>query len=161
MNYGRHNAVAAMLVTLTTLGGCESLPENIVSTPEVELRNVQVMGLGFKSQTFLLSFDISNPNPFRLPVNHIAYDVRLDGRRFATGETASDLSIPANGDSQFAISVDLDLLSTAPQLLATIREGVRGDIPYELEGQLGIDIPMAPPVRYRTTGSIRLLAEGR
>jgi LEA14-like dessication related protein len=150
-----------MLVTLTTLGGCESLPENIVSTPEVELRNVQVMGLGFKSQTFLLSFDISNPNPFRLPVNHIAYDVRLDGRRFATGETASDLSIPANGDSQFAISVDLDLLSTAPQLLATIREGVRGDIPYELEGQLGIDIPMAPPVRYRTTGSIRLLAEGR
>ena len=150
-----------MLVTLTTLGGCESLPENIVSTPEVELRNVQVMGLGFKSQTFLLSFDISNPNPFRLPVNHIAYDVRLDGRRFATGETASDLSIPANGDSQFAISVDLDLLSTAPQLLATIREGVRGDISYELEGQLGIDIPMAPPVRYRTTGSIRLLAEGR
>jgi LEA14-like dessication related protein len=148
-----------MIVTLTALGGCESLPENLISTPEVELRNVQVMGLGFKSQTFLLSFDVSNPNPFRLPVNHIAYDVRLDGRRFATGETASDISIPANGDSQFSISVDLDLLSTAPQLLSTIREGVRGDIPYELEGQLGIDIPMTPPVRYRTAGNIRLLAD--
>ena len=101
----------------------------------------------------------SRSAPFRLPVSHVAYDVRLDGTRFASGETASDISIPANGDGQFAISVDLDLLSTAPQLLSTIRAGVRGEIPYELRGELGIDIPMTPPVRYRTTGNIRLLSE--
>ncbi|MEJ2256188.1 MAG: LEA type 2 family protein [Woeseiaceae bacterium] len=159
MNYVKRNAVMAMIVTLTALGGCASLPENIIRTPEVELRNVEVMGLGFKSQTFLLSFDISNPNPFRLPVNHVAYDVRLDGARFASGETASDISIPANGDGQFAISVDLDLLSTAPRLLSAIREGVRGEVPYELRGELGVDIPMTPPVSYRTSGNIRLLAD--
>lgn len=159
MNCVRRTAVTGLMVTLTVLGGCASLPENIIGTPNIELRDVRVMGLGFKSQTFLLSFDISNPNPFRLPVKHVAYDVRLDGTRFASGETAADLSIPANGDGQFAISVDLDLLSTAPQLLSTIRAGVRGEIPYELRGELGIDIPMTPPVRYRTTGNIRLLSE--
>lgn len=159
MNYVRRNTTAATIVTLAALGGCASLPENIISTPEVELRNVEVMGLGFKSQTFLLSFDISNPNPFRLPVNHVTYDVRLDGARFASGETASDISIPANGDGQFAISVDLDLLSTAPRLLSTIREGVRGEIPYELKGELSIDIPLTPPVGYRTVGNIRLLSD--
>ena len=160
MNYGRRSALAGILVTVAALGGCASLPENLISKPEVELRDVQVMGLGFQSQTFLLSFDISNPNPFPLPVNHVSYGVKLDGMRFASGKTASDISVPASGTTQFAISVELDLLNTAPRLLSVVRDGARGEIPYELEGQLGIDIPMTPPVTYRTTGAIRLDSHG-
>jgi LEA14-like dessication related protein len=142
------------------LAGCATLPENLISTPEIQLRDVKVMGLGFKNQTFMLSFDIHNPNPFPLPVNHFRYDVRLDGQRFASGETPSDLSVPASGDTQFAISVELDLLTTAPQLLSIVRNGVRTAIPYEVEGRLGIDIPMTPPVAYRTRGTIRLDSSG-
>ncbi|MDH3991164.1 MAG: hypothetical protein OEV34_18665, partial [Gammaproteobacteria bacterium] len=56
------------LVVLLGLSGCASTMQNLVKSPAVELRAVQVMGLGFNSQTFLLSFDISNPNPFALPV---------------------------------------------------------------------------------------------
>ena len=41
-----------------------------------------------------------------------------------------------------------------------MRDGTRRDIPYTLEGQLGIDIPLAPPLSYRTDGSIRLDAGG-
>lgn len=160
MNYGRRSALAGILVTVAALGGCASLPENLISKPEVELRDVQVMGLGFQSQTFLLSFDISNPNPFPLPVNHVSYGVKLDGMRFASGKTASDISVPASGTTQFAISVELDLLNTAPRLLSVVRDGARGEIPYELEGQLGIDIPMTPPVTYRTTGAIHLDSHG-
>ncbi len=142
------------------LGACASLPENIVAKPEVQLRDVRVLGLGFKNQTFLLSFDIHNPNPYPLPVNHISYGVRLDGQRFASGQTESDISVPSGGDAEFAISVELDLLTTAPRLLSIVREGVRRDIAYELEGQLGIDIPMTPPVSYRSDGLIRLNTSG-
>ena len=144
------------MVTLCGLSACASLPENLISAPEVELRDVQVMGLGFKNQTFLLSFDIHNPNPFTLPVNHVRYDVRLDGHRFASGETPSAISVPASGDSEFAISVELDLLSTAPQLLTIVRDSGRSEIPYQLIGELGIDIPLTPPVSYRTDGAIEL-----
>lgn len=147
------------LVVAGTLGGCATSIENIVSTPRVQLRDVQVLGLGFKNQTFLLSFDISNPNPFALPVDAVSYAVRLDGQRFASGETASDFSVPAGGNSEFAISVDLDLLQTAPQLLSIVRDGVRKDIGYELEGQLTVGIPLAPPVSYRSSGTIRLHSE--
>lgn len=148
---------ALLLVVLTgAMGGCATGIENIVSTPKVQLSDVQVVGLGFRSQTFLLSFDISNPNAFALPVDGVKYAVRLDGQRFASGETASDFSVPAGGSSQFAISVDLDLLQTAPQLLSIVREGVRKDIGYDLEGQLTVGIPLAPPVSYRTSGTIRL-----
>ena len=152
----RRLTVVGLLATICGLSACASLPENLISAPDVKLRGIQVMGLGFKNQTFLLSFDIHNPNPFTLPVNHVRYDVRLDGMRFASGETPSEISVPASGDTEFAISVELDLLSTAPQLLSIVREGARGEIPYELKGVLGVDIPFTPAVSYRSGGAIQL-----
>ena len=156
MNYTRRLTIAGLIVGLYGVGGCASLPENLISKPEVELRNVQVIGLGFKGQTFLLSFDISNPNPFPLPVRHVSYGLKLDGLRFASGETPSEISVPARGKTEFAISVELDLLTTAPRLLSIVRDGVSREIPYELEGELGIDIPLTPPVSFGTDGSIRI-----
>jgi len=152
--------LAFVLALVTGLSACASIPENLIEKPRVQLRDVQVVGLGFKNQTFLLSFDIHNPNPYPLPVNHVRYGIRLDGQRFASGHTTSDMTIPAAGDAEFAISVELDLLTTAPRLLSIVREGVRRDIPYELEGELGIDIPMTPAVSYSSNGSIRLDSGG-
>lgn len=156
MNYTRRLTMTGFIIALCGLGGCASLPENLIAKPEVELRDVEVVGLGFKGQTFLLSFDISNPNPFRLPVSHVSYGLKLDGLRFASGETPSNISVPASGRSEFAISVELDLLTTAPRLLSIVRDGVHGEIPYELEGELGVDIPLTPPVSFGTVGSIRI-----
>ena len=156
MNCSKRTAVAGLLLVLGTLGACASLPQNVVSRPDVTLRDVQVMGLGFKNQTFLLSFDIYNSNAFPLPLNHVSYSVRLDGHRFASGNTACDISVPANGRSDISISVELDLLTTAPQLLTIVRASVRDAVPYELEGQFGLDLPLAPTVSYRKSGAIRL-----
>ena len=136
--------------------GCASIPESLVSTPSVTLSSVEVVGLGFKSQTFLLSFDVSNSNSFALPVSYVNYGVKLDGQRFASGETAGNFTVPANGREQFAISVDVNLLQTAPQLLSIIRTGVRQQIPYQLSGSLQVDIPLAPSLRYTHDGTIRL-----
>lgn len=147
------------VVFVLGLAGCATSPGNLVKSPGIELRDAQVMGLGFNGQTFLLSFDISNPNPFALPVSSISYGIKLDGYRFAGGETACEFSVPAGGDAQFAISVDLDLLQTAPQLLSIVRQSARKDVTYELEGRLAVDIPMAPVVSYRNVGSIRLSAD--
>lgn len=141
---------------ISCMSACASMPESLVSSPSVKLSNVQVVGLGFNSQTFLLSFDVANPNPFPLPVSNVGYGVRLDGQRFASGETASKFTIPADGDASFAISVDLNLLQTAPQLLSIVRDGTRQDINYELEGRFGVDIPLAPTLKYRNSGKIRL-----
>ena len=141
------------------LSACATVPEDLFRTPRVELHDVRVIGLGFKGQTFLLSFDVANPNPFPLPVSNVSYSVKLDGQRFASGETASKFTVPADGDAQFAISVDLDLLQTAPQLLFIVRQGIHQEISYELEGYLALDIPLTPPVKYRNRGTIRLRSE--
>ncbi len=148
-----------MILLAVCLSACASVPENIISSPNVDLSKVQIVGLGFERQTFLLSFDVANPNPFPLPVRNVDYGVRLDGQRFASGETVSDFTIPAGGDAHFAISVDLDLLQTAPKLLSIVRSGARRDVAYELEGRLAVDIPLAPAIKYRNSGMIRLGAE--
>lgn len=156
INYTRRLTTAGVIIALCGLCGCASLPENLISKPEVELRDVQVVGLGFKAQTFLLSLNVSNPNAFPLPVSHISYGLKLDGHRFASGETPCEISVPASGETEFAISVELDLLTTAPKLLSIVRDGARGEIPYELNGELGLDIPLTPSVSFGTDGSIKI-----
>jgi len=151
-----HYQIALLAVCMSA---CASMPDNLISAPRVKLNNVQVVGLGFKSQTFLLSFSAANPNSFPLPVRSFGYGVKINGQRFASGETVSELTFPANGSTNFAISVDLNLLHTSPQLLSIVRDGNRGDIAYELEGHLGVDIPLTPPIRYRSSGNVRLNSE--
>jgi LEA14-like dessication related protein len=138
------------------LTACASMPANLVNSPEVRLSDVQVVGLGFKSQTFLLSFDVANPNPFALPISNFGYGVKLNGQRFASGETTSAFTVPAQGDTSFAISVDLNLLQTSPQMLSIVQDGVRQDISYELDGRFGVDLPLMPTIRYHNSGRIRL-----
>ena len=100
----------------TLLSGCASSLENWIKSPTVELTEVELVGLDFSSQTFLLSFDVSNPNGIALPIKSVSYGVKLNGQSFARGETASAFSVPANGASQFGISVDLDLLQFEPAM---------------------------------------------
>ena len=130
----------------------------VVEKPDVSLSNVGLADMDLDSQTFVLDFKVKNPNPFPLPIRSIAYGVELDGFRLASGETVSDFVVPAGSDGHFEITVDVDLMRTAPQLMFIVREGVFRDIPYVLEGRFAIGVPFANPVSFRNEGSIRLSA---
>ena len=137
--------------------GCASTGISL-EKPGVSLRNVAVADVDLDGQTFVLEFDVVNPNPFPLPVSSFSYGVELDGFRFASGETQGAFTVPANGDSHFEITVDVDLMRTAPQLMFIVRDGIYRDIPYSLEGRFAIDVPFTNPVAFRDEGSIRLNA---
>lgn len=136
--------------------GCAAT--DLVDPPKVSLRSVELTELEVTRQTFVLDFDVTNPNPFPLPIRGISYGVELDGQRFASGETRSAFTVPAGSDGAFAISVDVDLLQTAPQLMFIVREGVHREIPYTLKGRFDVGIPLSAPVHFSTTGTIRLQA---
>ena len=147
-------------LAVLVMSACASTGQ-LIDSPAVSLSNVQIEELDFSAQTFLLGFDVSNPNPFPLPVSAVSYQIELDGYRFATGNTGGGFTVPANGDGEFAISVQLNLLRSAPQLLYIVQDGRKRDIPYALEGKLGIDIPLVEPVAFETAGAIRLLSSAR
>lgn len=148
---------ASLLLATTFLSACASTGD-LISAPEVSLRNVQLTDVELSHQTFLLSFDVTNPNPFPLPISTVSYGIELDSQRFASGRTQGGFTVPASGDGEFAISVELNLLKTAPQLLYIVRDGEKRDIAYELKGELGVDLPLVKPMDFESSGAIRFLA---
>jgi len=146
-----------LVATMALLASCASTGA-MISAPGVALRNVELTRLSTSGQTVLLGFDVSNPNPFPLPVRSIAYGVALDGHRFASGRAESNFTIPAEGDGAFAVSVELDLLKSAPALLYIVKDSLQGEVDYALEGEFGLDLPLVQPVPFEASGSIRLQA---
>jgi hypothetical protein len=123
--------------------GCASTGVTI-EKPAVSLRNVEVTDVDLDGQTFVLDFDVVNPNPFPLPIRSLSFGVELEGLRLASGEAECAFTV-----------VDVDLMRTAPQLIFIVRDGMYRDIPYALEGSMAIDVPLAKPVSFRNQGSIR------
>lgn len=141
------------------LSSCATL-DAVVSAPGVSLREVEVTELAASGQTLVLGFDVANPNPFPLPVSRIDYGLDIGGYRLASGQAATDFTVPARGDGGFSISVELDLLKTAPALLHVVKDSIEKDVPYRLEGEFGVDLPYARPIAFRNEGEIRLRASG-
>ena len=155
MNMTNRTVVLAQLIAALYLVGCASA-KTLVSSPVVTLSSVEMTGLSFNSQKFLLGFDVSNPNAFPLPVQSVRYHLRLGEHRFASGETRGEFSVPANGDGSFAISVDLDILKQTSQITSLLRTGISETVEYEIEGTLVIDIPYAPPIDFSNSGSVSI-----
>jgi LEA14-like dessication related protein len=133
----------------------------IISSPDVRLTSVEMTSADFHRQKFLLGFHVSNPNPFPLPVKSVTYRVRLGDQQFASGKTQGNFTVPSNGNSSFAISVEVDLLKTTTSLAGFIPGNIRRDLNYELSGSLAVDIPFAMPLEYSHSDSIDMLAAGR
>lgn len=140
------------------LAGCAS-SGSLLHPPAVNLTSVEVSEMTFDNQTFLLGFNVSNPNPVPLPVRSLEYNVRLNDQNFAGGEAESSFTVPAGGDEDIVISVDLDLLRSGAQLTSIIRSGVKDNLNYELNGRLGVDLPTEPALNFSDTGTIMVQSE--
>lgn len=144
-----------LLCTIFLLSACAGTG-TVIESPKVDLIGVELTSADFRRQTFLLSFDVSNPNPFPLPVRSVSYRVTFDEQKFAGGETQGSFTVPARGDDSFAISVDLDLLSSATQLTSLLRGGFSENVSYELNGSLAVDIPFVSPIPFSSSGVINM-----
>lgn len=128
----------------------------LVESPEVSLSGVELKSIDFRRQTFLLRFDVSNPNAFPLPVKAVDYEVLFDEQKFAGGRTQGSFSVPARGETSFAISVDLDILSSATHLRSLMGGGFRENMAYELRGSLAVDMPFVKPIAFSNSGLVNL-----
>lgn len=147
----------ASLFAIAAISACAGTGA-IISSPQVRLTSIEITKASFDSQTFLLGFDVSNPNPFPLPVKSVRYRVRLGEQQFASGETAGNFTVPPEGNGEFAISVQLDLLKTASNISSLIRTGMSQDFDYELSGSFAVDIPFTKPLEFRSGGNIEMQA---
>ncbi len=148
---------ATSLLAIAAISACAGTG-SIIRPPEVRLTSIEVISADFDSQTFLLGFDVSNSNPFPLPIKSVRYRVRLGEQQFASGETQGNFTVPSEGSGEFAISVQLDLLKTTSNISSLIRSGMSRDLDYELTGSFAVDIPFTKPLEFKSGGNIELQA---
>ena len=155
MNSQNFGLRTASFVAIVAMSGCAGM-DAVISSPSVRLMSVEITDVDFHRQTFLLGFDVSNPNPFPLPIKSVRYRIRLGDQQFASGETRGNFTVPSDGNGQFMISVELDLLRTTSQLSSLIGTGMRRNMDYELSGSFAVDIPFAKPLAFSSSGRIEL-----
>ena len=144
-----------LLLTVASMSACAGTG-TVIDSPRVDLIGVELTSASFRRQTFLLRFDVSNPNPFPLPVKAVEYRVDFNDEKFVGGKTQGSFTVPARGDDSFLISVDLDILSTATHLTSLLSGGFRENVSYELGGSLAVDIPFVNPIPFSSSGVINM-----
>jgi LEA14-like dessication related protein len=150
--FRRHLILLNVVVVLSACATTESL----VVAPAVTLTSVELEKMSLSSQTFLLGFQVHNPNVFPLPVEAVKYKVLFDGESFAGGETRGAFSIPGEGEGYFQISVELDMLNRATQITSLLQGVARDSVTYSVEGSLSVDIPFTRPMPFSSSGVINI-----
>ena len=127
------------LAALVALSGCATLSQLAFVEPEVDLLEVQVMGLGLSGGTLNLVLDVYNPNTYDINSGRLSLALALDETPF--GEIGLDraLSLP-NGEHT---SVELPLRFSWQGVGAGARALLdTGSVPYALRGTMWVDLPM-------------------
>jgi len=138
------------------LVGCAGGTQAFVSTPDVDLKSVAIEKVSFTSQTVLLGFQVQNPNAFPLPIKSVKYRVMFDDERFAGGETRASFTVPAGGADDFVLSVELDIVNSATEVMSLLRGGMPENVQYRVDGSLTVDIPFARPLPFSSSGTIQV-----
>jgi LEA14-like dessication related protein len=153
---GSHIARRLMIcMALASLSACAGTG-SMINSPTVDLTGVELTAANFKRQTFRLRFHVTNPNPFPLPIKGFKYQLLFDQVKFAGGSTEGSFTVPASGEESFAISVDLDVLSSTGYVSSLLRGGLRENVTYELKGRLAVDIPFIDPIAFSNDGVVNL-----
>ncbi len=147
------SALFAMLACLA-LSGCATLTQSI-ETPDVSIAGLRLVEAGFSKQSYELTLNVSNPNPIALPVRGLAYRIELAGEEFAAGQSLNAFTVPANGESDFAISITTDLLRSLSGLQRILERRDKA-LDYQIGGELQVNLPFVKALPFAKTGEIDL-----
>jgi LEA14-like dessication related protein len=145
-------ALPALLLAVVACSGQAAS----IRKPQVELEGISASNVSLNTQTFMLRFDVENPNPFPIPISGVRYHFQVSETRFARGESRSSFTIPAGGRGQFDVTVEIDALQSVSTISSLLAGGVHAPIPYDFYGSLQVDLPLIKPVAFETSGVITL-----
>lgn len=119
--------------------------------PTLKVTKVDFRGGNLLQQDFLVTFDIFNPNGRSLPVAGLDAQLRVDGETIATGASERAFAVPAHGDQQFDMMIHADMATGLLRVL-----GHHDALPYELTGNVRIDLPFFRALQFHENGTLPL-----
>jgi LEA14-like dessication related protein len=136
--------VLALLGLLAT--GCVHNIKQLIDEPSVEFGGMEMKDSGVFSATPVFRFELASTNPMGLGIHGVAYDLKVNGRKFVKGVTDQTGRLPAAGTKTVSFPIPLSFLDLFGTMDA-FRE--TETLPYELTGTIGVG-PFAVP--YSATG---------
>ncbi len=102
--------------------------------PKISLQGIKLENLGFTGATLALSVLIDNPNNFSVALNALNYDLTINGKRWARGNSQTLGNIKEKQESLISIPVTISLMDLGSGFSNLLKSGV--DLNYNLVGKL-------------------------
>ena len=120
--------------------------------PVLTVVGIDMQGGNFLQQSFLVKFQVQNPNKRALPVSGLHADLNVAGQRIASGVSNQAFVVPPMGQSEF------DMTITANMAMALLQLANRhsDSIDYEVTGAANLDLPFLHDLPFHQTGSFSL-----
>jgi LEA14-like dessication related protein len=122
--------------------------------PQVELKQINITGMGLTGGTLDLVFDVYNPNDYRLRSTRLEVGLDLEGQHFGDALIDKPLDLSPTNHSQVVMPVRFEWsgVGAAARGLLT-RQALR----YGVTGAVLLDTPLGDKrVQLRGTGSVPL-----
>ena len=117
--------------------------------PQVTLETVRILRFADSKADVVIGLRITNPNPYALPVDHVEFDVLLDGRSAASGRTVRVDKLQPRGEAKVELSGRVDVAAVATGLMSI---GSQLPLPYAIKGTITLEDGTALP--FARTGKI-------
>jgi LEA14-like dessication related protein len=135
---------------ISCLAGCTPHFERpVLTVASIELEK----GSNFLQQSFLVRFQIQNPNNRPLPVTAVHADLTVGADRLASGVTNRAFVVPPNGQSTFDMTITANM---ALALLKLANNPHADSIAYDVTGAAELDLPFMHNLPFHESGSFSL-----
>ncbi|MBL8269689.1 LEA type 2 family protein [Steroidobacter sp.] len=141
---------ALVIALLVTASSCSSLRPDL-KAPRLALVSVAMTSADIFNQQFLVRVNVENPNDRELPIKGLDYKLFLEGDGFAEGMMNKPFTVPANGETDFDMTVRTNFVSGVGRLLSRLNG--RTQVNYSVEGKLLTDIRFLKKIPFSETGS--------
>jgi LEA14-like dessication related protein len=136
------------------LGACSLLAPKF-NRPNISVVSVELRGGNLLQQNFAVKLNIQNPNDRTLPVSGVRVELTVGGEQIATGVSDRAVVIPANGDSDFDMTIKANV-ALALLKLANKMDQHSDAIDYDVSGAASVDLPFLRDLPFHQSGSFAL-----
>ena len=128
-----------LAATLVAVAGCSVLGSQAFKEPVVDVRTVQLRGLGLTGGSVDVQLAVYNPNGYRLDATRLTYNLQFDTVTFATGALTDRLTAQANDTMVVTIPVNFTYRGVGEAGRQIINTGT---INYNVRGDLTVGTPV-------------------
>jgi LEA14-like dessication related protein len=136
------------------LGACSLLAPKF-NRPNISVVSVELRGGNLLQQNFAVKLNIQNPNDRTLPVSGLHVELTVGGEQIATGVSDHSVVVPANGNSDFDMTIKANV-ALALLKLANNMDQHSDSIQYDVTGAASIDLPFLRDLPFHQSGSFPL-----